>query len=59
MLGKCGCYEESLRGEARAQNGFEDEDVFFVIVGLGLRDLRGCAAGLDTMQFREFGRGDG
>ena len=36
-------------GKFRSHDGLEDKNVFFMIVRLGLRDLRGCAHSLDTM----------
>ena len=44
------CDWQRLRGEARAEHAFEDEDVFLVIVRLGLRDLSGRPGAFDAMQ---------
>ena len=48
-VGERGRDWHSRSGKSRAHDGLEDKNVFFMIVSLGLRDLRGCARRLDTM----------
>jgi hypothetical protein len=51
---------KSLCGECRSENGFENENIFFLIVSLGLYDLCRRTNGLDVVQLGEFGsRGRG
>ena len=48
-VGERGRDRQSLSGKASTKDGLEDKDIFFMIVSLGLSDLRGCAYSLDTM----------
>jgi hypothetical protein len=44
---------QSLSGKAWAQDDLEDKNILFLVVSLGLSDLRGSAHSLDTMQLRK------